>query len=152
MHATGLHPGLDSAKAETSVVEVALPSRHPLAGAARISLKDLADETLLLPARTPHKDLYELVLNLCEASGFVPKEQQEVLMLQTALPLIAAGAGCALLPSTFQRLRPKGVAFRRLAGPQLSLPIYAVTRRDRQSWLVRNVLKLIGQNVAKGQT
>jgi DNA-binding transcriptional LysR family regulator len=154
MHATDLHPGLESVKAETSVVEVALPSRHPLAvaGAQRIALKDLAGETLLLPAQTPHKDLYELVLNLCESSGFVPMQRQEVLMLQTALPLIAAGAGCALLPATFQRLRPKGVAFRRLAGSQLSLPIYAVTRRDGRTMLVRNVLKLIGQNLAKDQT
>ena len=56
-------------------------------------------------------------------------------MLQTALPLIAASAGCALLPATFQRFRTKGVVLRRLAGSHLALPIYAVTCRDGRTML-----------------
>lgn len=143
MHAAGVHSGLRFTVAERSEAVVAMPSRHPLAAATRVPLKSLAEETFILPAPTPHRDFHEMVLELCQRSGFQPQATQEVSMLQTALPLIAAGAGCALLPATFQRLRPHGIAFRPIAGGKLELPIYAVTREEGVPRLVANVLKVL---------
>jgi DNA-binding transcriptional LysR family regulator len=146
LHATELHPALESRPAESSEVVVALPANHPLAISASISLKDLSHDTLILPAPTPHRDFHDLILTLCETSGFVPRQRQEVTMLQTALPLIAAGAGCALLPDAFERLKPRGVAFRRIKGPKVHLPIYVVVRRDGMTRLLKNVLQQVSQN------
>lgn len=143
MHATELHPALHAYSGESSDVMVALPAKHPLAQSSRIALKDLAGETLILPSPTPHRDFHDLIVSLCESSGFYPSDRQEVTMLQTALPLIAAGAGCALLPDAFEQLRPRGVVFRKLSGARIRLPIYAVIRQDRNTKLLRNVLEQI---------
>lgn len=143
MHATGLHAGLEYHQAESSTIQLALPAKHPLARASSISLRDLRNETLVLPAKTQHKDLYDLVMELCKGGGLVPKAWQEVTFLQTALPLIAAGAGCAFLPDVFKRLRPRSVAFRKIAGIRPHLPLYAVTKRVGMTRLVRNVLKQV---------
>ncbi|MFT4113942.1 LysR substrate-binding domain-containing protein [Silvibacterium sp.] len=143
IHAAGVHAGLRYTVAEMSEVVVALPAKHPQAKSTRVALKYLAEDTFILPAPMPHRDFYDMALELCQRAGFRPHATQEVSMLQTALPLIAAGAGCALLPATFQRLRPHGVTFRPMAGARLELPIYAVTRDEGTPRLVGNVLRLL---------
>lgn len=150
MHAGGMHPALEEHRAETSNVSLALPAKHPLAKENRLTLKNLAQETFILPAPTPHHDFYEAIHAMFQSNGFTPRQQQQVTMLQTALPLIAAGAGCALLPDTFEILKPRGVAFRKLAGVRMNLHIYAVVRRDSTSRLIRNVLEqVIADGTAK---
>ncbi|MDE1178289.1 MAG: LysR substrate-binding domain-containing protein [Edaphobacter sp.] len=150
MHVGGMHPALEEHLAETSNISLALPAKHPLAKEAKLTLKNLMQETFILPVPTPHHDFHEVIHMVFQSHGFIPKQQQEVTMLQTALPLIAAGAGCALLPDTFEMLKPRGVAFRKLAGVRMNLHIYAVVRRDSTSRLIQNVLgQVIADGVAK---
>lgn len=143
MHASEMHPALEEHRAETSKIALALPAKHPLAKEARLSFKNLAQETLILPAPTPYHDFHQVISAMFQNHGFIPKQQQQITMLQTALPLIAAGAGCALLPDTFELLKPRGVVFRRLSSINIMLPIYAVVRRDHSSRLIRNVLEQV---------
>lgn len=148
MHADLRHPALESFVAETNTVLLALPAKHPLAHHASVNLRALAQERFILPEPLPHEDFREVALGLCERAGFVPEHVQRVRMLQTAVSLVASGAGCALLPSNFQSIRPRSVKFCRLRGTDSKLPLYLTYRRDVKHPLVRNVVDLISKSSA----
>jgi DNA-binding transcriptional LysR family regulator len=70
----------------------------------------------------------------------VPKSTQQVRLIQTALPLVAGGAGIAFIPESLEELRPGSVVFRPLAGPEVSVPLYAVWKPGGETKVVANVL------------
>lgn len=145
MHADLRHPALESFVAETNTVLLALPAKHPLAKHASVNLRSFAQERFILPEPMPHEDFREVALSLCRRAGFVPERVQRVRMLQTAVSLVASGAGCALLPSNFQSIRPRSVKFCRLKGIDHKLPLYLTFRRDLKQSLVRNVVDIVSE-------
>ena len=75
---------------------VALPDTNPLAGARRLSIKQLAQEPFVsLP---PHEGsvLPDRLRRLAQAAGFVPEIAQIAPDTQTALALVSAEVGCHL--------------------------------------------------------
>ncbi|HET6198304.1 MAG TPA: LysR family transcriptional regulator, partial [Acetobacteraceae bacterium] len=50
----------------------AFPARHPLSKRARLTLRDLADETLILYRRPDGRGLYDVIIAACAEAGFSP--------------------------------------------------------------------------------
>ncbi len=80
----------------TQDVLAALPRSHPLAGARRIDLHQLRDETFI--ANPPDFHLRRSTEQWCAAAGFAPDITLEVSEFSTIRELIARGLGVALLP------------------------------------------------------
>jgi DNA-binding transcriptional LysR family regulator len=133
-------PALNTAVIARNRVMVALPRKHPLAARKAIPIKELANETFVLSPKFTHPDFREFVLDLCRRHGVVPKRTQQVGLIQTALSLVAGGAGIAFIPESLEELRPRSVVFRPLAGPEVSVPLYAVWKPGGETKVVANVL------------
>lgn len=137
-----MHAVLDQPELSTVVISrdrliVALPEKHQAAGKPGVSLKSLAGETFLIPKRHASAGFHELVIAACNQAGFVPARTQATRLLQTAVGLVAGGAGIALVPESFRaNLRIRGVVYRSLRGETPVADLIAVWRADNPSPLL----------------
>jgi DNA-binding transcriptional LysR family regulator len=96
-------------------IVVALPEDHRLASEKKVALADLADEAFISPPARLGPGLYARILDICLASGFVPKIEQEANQMQTIVSLVAGGLGIALVPKAVASLGLEGMVFRPLS-------------------------------------
>jgi DNA-binding transcriptional LysR family regulator len=127
----------------------ALPAAHPLAGASPLPLSALASEPFVSFPEQPRPSYAALVRDACAGAGFAPRVVQEVREMQTALSLVAAGLGVALLPDSVRHLRRDGVAYRALAHPAPRTELAVVSRRDDPSPALANFLGIVRDQVAR---
>ena len=123
---------------------VALPLDHPLLmNAAPLRLTDLVGEPLVLYPKAPRPSYADQVLALFRNREIKPHSTIEVRELQTALGLVAAQAGIAVVPSGVQRLRRDGVIYRDLDEEDAASPIILVHRQGERSSEVAAIVELI---------
>jgi len=116
----------------------ALPADHRLAGAPRIALADLAEDTFIFYRRPTGPGLYDAITAACLAAGFSPTVGQEAPRMSSTLGLVASGLGVAITPAAMARMNMEGVAFAGLSGAAgLTAPLLLATRRNDRSSLVR---------------
>jgi DNA-binding transcriptional LysR family regulator len=96
--------------------------------AGGIKLRELIGETVILDHRTPRPSYAELVLGYFHERGLAPAAVFEARDLQTALGLVASGAGVAVVPAWARRLGRDDVAFVDLDEPGMIAPIVMCSR------------------------
>lgn len=112
----------------------ALPDDHPLAGAdGAVTLEQLAAEPVLLYPRPFRPSYADQVLSLFQDHGLVPERRQEVHELQTALGMVAAGAGVSIVPASAQSLHRPDLTFRPIAAADAVSPILLNHRAEDNS-------------------
>ncbi|HLG48140.1 MAG TPA: LysR family transcriptional regulator [Reyranella sp.] len=112
----------------------AFPARHPLSRRARLALKDLADETLILYRRPDGRGLYDVIIAACAEAGFSPHVVQEAPRIVSTLNLVAAGLGITIVPASLSRLPLEGVTYKAFAGrPGIKVPLNLACRADERS-------------------
>lgn len=137
------------------VMVVALPSGHALArskssGGTALSLKALADETLVLYG-TPQGTLTlqgNAIVAACEAAGFTPRVGHVVPHHLSTMNLVAAGLGVGIVSASMQRMNVEGVVYRRLKGAQIKIPVNLASRRGDASAVVRQ-FRTLAKRTAK---
>lgn len=117
---------------------VALPEDHPCAALAEVSLPMLAKSSFVLYPRNPRPSFADTILHLCADAGFAPKVAQETMELQTALGLIAVGAGVSLVPASVEQSQRHGVAYRPIAGQAPRTKLSLSMRRDNRAVALRH--------------
>src|SRR5690606_29207631 len=101
----------------------------PLAGAAHLSLAQLADTPFVLYQQS--FTLNDRLMRACRALGFTPKEGGRSGQADFLVALVAAGQGVLLLPRIVaQALARPGVVRRPLRGSDLRWDIAFIWRRD----------------------
>ncbi|WP_050423224.1 LysR substrate-binding domain-containing protein [Bradyrhizobium tropiciagri] len=121
----------------------ALPRAHPLAARRDIALAELSDDAFVLYPARPEPSVTGLIVNACQAAGFTPRLAQEVLHLQTAIGLIAAGVGVSLVPEGAARAQTgRGVAYVRLSAPVVTAPLTLAWREEDASPAVQRLLDI----------
>lgn len=129
-------PELDSLVVSRERLIVALPAGHRAAAAEAVDLRDLADETFLIPRRQSVAGYHELVLETLAQAGIDAPRLQPTRLLQTAVFLVAGrlGLGVALVPESFrQHLRVRGCVYRDLVGAATHADLIGLWRRDNRS-------------------
>jgi DNA-binding transcriptional LysR family regulator len=124
---------------------VALPSRHPMARISRsraVPLRSLASDPFILIG-PPGTGLHDETVAACRAAGFVPRIGQPAPRITSALGLIAAGLGIALVPSTMQSVRIDGVVYRRLQGTAPKAFLGLAARKGDPSPVLRQFFNLV---------
>jgi DNA-binding transcriptional LysR family regulator len=122
----------------------AVPADHPLANAAEIDLRDLGEESFILPRQYGVPGLNAQVLAACSSAGFRPHViQKDIWLTQTILSLVAAGLGVALVPRSAARLQRAGIAYLPLSHTAHTIPLGAVWRRDSRSPALSRFLELL---------
>jgi DNA-binding transcriptional LysR family regulator len=123
-------PAFDSALISRERLIVALSTGHPAASKDQVRLRDLAQETFLIPRQQSVPGFHELVLDTLRNGGVSTPQLQPIRQLNTAVFLVSGQLGVALVPESFrQHLRVRGCIYRDLAGPQVHADLIGLWRR-----------------------
>lgn len=120
---------------------IALPEDHPLAQRDSVALKDLSQEVLILPAPEVAAVLHHAVLAECADAGFQPKRLQEVATAQTALGLVSAHFGIAILPGSVGTLKRAGVVLRPIRSSRIQILLALLWPKEHPSPIVSRLLE-----------
>ena len=122
---------------------IALNSHHPMADREVISLGELTDDVLIVPARYVAATLSNAMLELCENAGFTPRYIQEITTWPSALGLVAFVYGVLLIPATASILARPGVVMRRLEDAHSEVGLLLLWKRGEVSPVVEHFLALL---------
>jgi len=132
---------------------VAVPAGHPLAARAELVVTDLVHEPLVQYAsRSTNRIESNYMLNLFRAAGIEPRIAVEAKNVESALGLVAAGLGIAMMVASFDHGQRPGVQFVRLGGNSRTVPLKAVYRAHESSPLLRGFLDILRDQVARRST
>jgi DNA-binding transcriptional LysR family regulator len=121
---------------------VALPEKHPYE-CKRMKLEDLSEERFILYYRNGAPCIFDAILGMCRDRGFTPKVEYEADIMQTALTLVAAGQGVAVLPICSLNLRSEGVRFLRLQPDNYRADLVVAWPKTSQSTILDTFVKLV---------
>ncbi len=121
----------------------ALPQAHPLAPRDALDLTELTGEPFVSFPELPAPSYAQFVRRVCEEAGFLPRVVQEVREMQTAISLVAAGIGIALLPASVQNVHRTGVVYCPLKEPAPRTELAVVSRLDDPSPVLQNFLAIV---------
>lgn len=126
---------------------LALPKNHSLAKNTCIPTKALVDLPFVLYPRDLMSSWEVLLRGICRKAGFDPHIAQRATQIQTAISLVAAGIGVALVPLSAKDLPQKGVAYRRLMETQCAQLLLAY-RTDDTSPAVHDFVDVVRKLVS----
>jgi DNA-binding transcriptional LysR family regulator len=125
----------------------ALPKGHPLTRKSpkdRLLLTSLAEETFIVYAREQGPALYEATVAACLKAGFSPRLGQEAPRVTSALSLVAAGLGIAIVPASMRRMGMESIVYRDFRGAaQPKAFLQVSTRSNESSVVVKNFLTIV---------
>ncbi|SRR5258708_4872164 len=127
-------------------IVAALPQGHIAAGrSASLTLRELASEPLIIYPSAPRPSYADQVLSFYRDNGFEPQVAFEVRELQTALGLVAAGAGICLVPQSVRKLGRGDIVFIDLNEPRLTSPIIMSFRTSDASAPLSSLRSLVAE-------
>ena len=127
-------------------LSVATPRGHVLSRRkGPLKLKHTAGVPLILYPNAPRPSYAYQVLSFYRDLGIEPNVAFEVRQLWTALGLVAAGVGIALVPSSVRRFGREDVEYLILDEPEISSPIVVSCRANDRSPLLAHILMLIDE-------
>ncbi|CAN5910382.1 LysR family transcriptional regulator [soil metagenome] len=124
-------------------VVAALPANHRLLKHKSLTLAKLASEPLLLYPSKPRPSYADQVLEIFRSRGLKPMVAMEANEVQTAIGLVVAGLGYALVPGSVQALDRAGVVYRPLNDEGVTTPIIMNRRRDDDSELTTYIRAMV---------
>jgi len=107
---------------------VAVPAPGPLMAETSISLKQLLNEVLILYPAAPRPSFADQILHQFSLRGYELRKTYETNGLQTAIGLVAAGMGVAIVPASVRRLDRTDIAYRPLSDQGLTSPLIMTIR------------------------
>jgi DNA-binding transcriptional LysR family regulator len=121
---------------------LALPVDHQLTALNRVSLADLADETLVLPPRRSSPSYFDRITSACRAVGFSPRVHFEVSSVVSQIGYVGCGVAIGMVPSGSMRFGGGDVVFRPLIETIDVVNIAAAWNPQRQKDLVREIVEI----------
>jgi len=115
----------------SDVMDVGLPSGHPLAGEESVELSKLAADEWV--GASPNDSCSQITLSACAASGFAPDVRHHCNGWDAVAALVGAGAGVALIPRLAHPLNRAGLVIRPLAGEPVTRVLFALMRAGTQT-------------------
>jgi len=119
---------------------------------AGMTLGDFRDQPFILISRERAPTFHGHVLSLCAKYGFHPRIVQEVPEVTTALALVKAGLGVAMIPQSFGSSRFAGVRFHILKDAEARWTVGAAWRKEDTNPLLHRFLALLKPEMTKQST
>lgn len=121
---------------------VAVPAEHALAARTSLDLNDVQTLGLILYPAQPRPSYADHLLDLFKQQNVVPNVTQEVNELQTAIGLVAAGVGSAIVPESVRGLHRQDIVYVDLDIPGFRSPVMLSWRKNDESRFLRSVIRL----------
>lgn len=131
-----IYPSVPDLAVETVMLEnlyVALHKDHPFANNQTIEVKDLVDQPFILFPNNVRPSFADNVITLCTNAGFTPNVVHDVEDIFTAVALISAGLGIAIVPESAISLRLSNVSYHLLDSEDATVDLSCVYRADNHS-------------------
>jgi DNA-binding transcriptional LysR family regulator len=122
-----------------------LPKGHPRARDQQVHIAHLRNERFVAYGRRWAPGFFDSVIQMCLKEGFSPNIVQETGEMYTAIALIAAGAGIAILPRSVVLAQSKNIVMKQLAGKIPVSEIAIATRAGNSSLIVRSFIELAAE-------
>ncbi len=135
--------GLSSEVAFKDKFVAAIPETHALANQPFVRMEELANESFILHPHKVKSIFYDQILKLCRQAGFIPKVSQEVIQIHTAVNMVAAGMGVALVPGCASSIRVNGVVFKNLYPDPPALTLGVAWRKNDPSPVLQAFLGVV---------
>jgi DNA-binding transcriptional LysR family regulator len=116
----------------------------------RLSLKDLAQQTVILYPAQPRPSFADQVLAHFRVRGCPIQAPFETNGLQTAVGLVAAGIGVSLVPRSVQRFRREDIVYRPISDSGIVSPMLMTTRVDDRSEDLRTLCAAVQAACGEG--
>ena len=128
---------------------VAVPKDHPLADRSNLAIADLAQERIVhYPGRLACGIESDHVMAVFRDAGREPDIRVEAKNVDSALGLVAAGLGIAIVGASFNHGQRSGIRFLRLEGDRAFVPMTAVYRPQEPSHLLHAFLAIVRDEAA----
>jgi DNA-binding transcriptional LysR family regulator len=124
-------PGVEQTLVREEEAVVHLPSAHPLASRPRLTLRDLAEETILVAASSDSAGFTERILSAFTALGIAPRTRADPYP-DLGLQAVREGLGLVIYARSAFPERLAGSTFVRLE-PPLPLPFHLAVREGTPS-------------------
>ncbi len=122
---------------------LALPEHSPHARHRKVSLKQLADQPLVIFPRRIGPRFQDLIFSCFHDAGITPRIGQEAIQMQTIVSLVSAGIGIALVPQSVSNLKRPGVKYCALKEASPKVEFGLAWRRDNTSPVLAAFVKLM---------
>ncbi len=117
--------------------------------AGGLALSQCRERPFILLSADRSPTFHAHILTLCAKEGFHPNIVQEVREVTTALALVRAGLGIAVIPESFGESRFAGVRFHRIKDPEAGWSVGAAWRRGDTNPLLHRFLGLLKPEMKK---
>lgn len=114
-----------------------------------LTLAECRHQPFVLISRERAPTFHGHVLSLCAKNGFHPRIVQEVPEVTTALALVRAGLGLAMIPQSFGTSRFAGVRFHILKDDEAKWTVGAAWRRGDTNTVLHRFLALLKPEIAQ---
>lgn len=125
------------------------PLGHALLKKASVSLAQLANERFILYPARPRPSYADQVLGIFAQRGLHPNIVKEANEMQTAIGLVAAGVGVALVPASVKGLHRSDVVYRPLSNKAICSPVIMNVRASDRSPLLDEMRSLAAEIVVQ---
>jgi len=139
------HPDIETAMLGSERLMLALPRGAPLARLAAVPVAKLQGQRLIALPKQRDGTPATVVANLLRQHGVTMRITQTVETVHSALGLVLAGEGYAILPESAASYCPHGAVLRPFLDAHASLEIAACWRRDMQTPLLDRFLLVAQQ-------
>ncbi len=122
---------------------LALPESNPQARHRKVSLRQVADQPLVIFPRRIGPRFQDLIFSCFHDAGVAPRVGQEAIQMQTIVSLVSAGMGIALVPQSVSNLKRPGVEYRALKEASPKVEFGLAWRRDNASPVLSAFVELM---------
>ena len=124
-------------------VIAALPADHPAASEAEVPLEVVAQEPLVIPARSHRPILFDVIHNHFVQSGLTPRILQEANERHMIIAMVAAGLGVSLVPHWVSQFQRDDVVYRPLKGGGPMVDVHVAWRKGETLSAVEDFLSCL---------
>jgi DNA-binding transcriptional LysR family regulator len=125
-----------------------LPKGHRFAKDKRLHIAQLRNEPFVAYGRRWAPGFFDSVVQMCTREGFSPNIIQETGEMYTAIALVGAGAGIAILPQSVVLAQSKNIVMKPLPKSTGHSEIALATRAGNNSSLIRSFVS-VARSVCK---
>lgn len=122
-------PDLEAARVLSDPLILALPEAHPLCALKELTAADLSGQDWIAVRHQETGLQHDNFMAACARAGFTPKILMEASEPITALGLVAAGLGVAMVQQGLRHQAPPGVVLRELPWFTYRTPLWAAWHR-----------------------